>query len=178
MGKNWKKFFGKLATVGRTAAGAAVQQYTGGLVPSTVITGKGGTQSAPTDPPATPPAPPPAADPTTAAVKAARGEFKQWPPAPDEVEPGVGGGVTSGVSRDQLGVLGELWMGCPRRPMLGMDDPTQAAVSYIAGRFGWVDVTRPVELDPDQYYTARLWLREWVEKGEEPRWPANPHQPA
>lgn len=108
---------------------------------------------------------------TPPAVAQAREQFRQWPPAPDEITPGIGGGTTPGISRDQLEVLVDLWLGCPHRPMIGVENVTAGAVAYIAGRFGWVDVARPEDLDPDQYYAARHWLREWVEKGNEPRWP-------
>jgi len=83
----------------------------------------------------------------------------------------VGGGVTPGVSRDQLEVLGELWMQIPGNPAMYKDTATDYAVERVANRFGWNDITVPRQLDPDQYYTARHWLREWVRLGHEPDWP-------
>lgn len=138
MGK-WKTFFGKLATIGQNAAGAAVEHYTGGVIPSTVITN--------------------------------RGKFKQWPPRPDEVEAGTGGGVTPGLSRDQLAVLGELWLAIPGQARLPTATATEIAVALVAGVFGWVEVTVPTQLDVDQYYTARHWLTEWARTGKQPDWP-------
>lgn len=110
----------------------------------------------------------------------ARAQFKQWPPAPDEITPGVGGGTTRGLTRAQVEELGNLWLmvhgGADR--MMYADTAADVAVeTYFNPVYGW-DVMFAKRLDPDQFYVARHVLRTWVETGEEPPRPVPPAQDA
>jgi hypothetical protein len=97
-----------------------------------------------------------------------RAKFQQWPPAPSEVTPGVGGGTSPGLTPALIESLGNLWMAIPGHPAQYPDTAADNAASYVAEVYGWGEILLARQLDPDQFYVARMYLRKWVEDGKEP----------
>lgn len=105
---------------------------------------------------------------TGAAVKIARGAFEQWPPRPDEVAPGDGGGGSTGVGAAQELELGELW-GKATGETGDPDTLANRALEHFNAYHGW-NVRRVRDLDPDMFYFMRWMLKRQIESGVKLTW--------
>jgi hypothetical protein len=185
--KKWlKSLFGRVA---RAALDAAVQTAQGEQMALMVdAQNKEGEKQRPATPDAAPEWVGGMAD-----ALAARKQFRQWPPAPDEIAPGEGGGFTKGVGLEHLAVLGRLWCGLMygsktadkmhaereqyHREMHGcstedFETPGYLAFVTIGQRFGWqLNRKNPAPIEPDQFYTVRAHLMKWALDGVEPAYP-------
>jgi len=98
----------------------------------------------------------------------ARARFASWPPAAHEITPGIGGGVTGGVDAALLTSLGTLWMAVPQhRADMTPAAAADVAACYVGTVYGWGTITA-AQLEPDQFYVVRNYLRTWVETGQQP----------
>lgn len=109
-----------------------------------------------------------------------RRAFKQWPPRPDEVAAGEGGGTSPGVTWEKALELGVLWCQIRGRELSkeSIERATLQAVEYVGDKYGWRppgaegwNPYRVLELDIDQFYVIRHALTQWRDTGKQPEWP-------